>query len=117
MKAIQITKYGSPDVLQLTELEKPTPKESQVLVKVYAAAANPLDWHKMRGEPFIARLAEGFFKPKTPGMGADIAGVVEAVGGKVTEFKPGDEVFGVCGIVAPVIDRTYLLGQAGTRSA
>ena len=117
MKVILITEYGSPDVLQLVEVEKPTPKESQVLVKVYAAAANPLDWHKMRGEPFIARLAEGFFKPKTPGKGADIAGVVEAVGSKVTEFIPGDEVLGVCGIVAPVIDRTYLLGQAGTRSA
>ena len=97
MKAIRITKYGSPDVLELAEVEKPTPKDNQVLVKVFAASANPLDWHKMRGEPVIARLAQGFFKPKDPRMGADIAGVVDAVGSQVTEFKPGDAVFGVCG--------------------
>ena len=97
MKAIRITKYGSPDVLQLLEVEKPTPKDNQVLVKVFAASANPLDWHKMRGEPVISRLASGFPKPRDAGMGADIAGVVETVGSMVTEFKPGDEVFGVCG--------------------
>jgi NADPH:quinone reductase-like Zn-dependent oxidoreductase len=96
MKAIIFPKYGSPDVLQLTEVEKPTPKDSQVLVKVHAASANPLDWHRMRGEPFIARLGEGFLKPKDPKLGADIAGRVEAVGSNVTEFQPGDEVFGVC---------------------
>jgi NADPH:quinone reductase-like Zn-dependent oxidoreductase len=89
VKAILFPRYGSPDVLRLTEVEKPTPNENQVLVKVYTAAANPLDWHRMRGEPFLARLDEGFFKPKNPKLGADIAGRVEAVGKNVTEFKPG----------------------------
>lgn len=97
MKAILFPQYGSPDVLRLTEIEKPVPNDNQILVKVYAAAANPLDWHRMRGEPFLARLGEGFFKPKNPKLGADIAGRVEAVGKNVTEFKPGDAVFGSVG--------------------
>jgi NADPH:quinone reductase-like Zn-dependent oxidoreductase len=94
MKAIQFTEYGSPDVLQLKEVEKPTPDENQVLVKVHAAAANPLDWHLMRGAPFIARLDGGLRKPKDPKLGADVAGRVEAIGSSVTQFQPGDEVFG-----------------------
>ena len=97
MKAILFPKYGSPDVLQLTDVEKPTPNENQVLVKIVAAAANPLDWHRMRGEPFIARMGEGLRKPQDPRLGADIAGRVEEVGKNVTEFKPGDEVFGAVG--------------------
>lgn len=97
MKAIRFPKYGSPDVLQLVEVEKPTPTENQVLVKVVAASANPLDWHRLRGEPFLARMSEGYLKPKTPKLGADLAGIVEAVGSNVTEFKPGDEVFGSIG--------------------
>jgi NADPH:quinone reductase-like Zn-dependent oxidoreductase len=97
MKAILFTQYGSPDVLQLAEVEKPTPNENQVLIKVIAAAANPLDWHGMRGEPIIARLGGGLRKPKDPRLGADIAGRVEAVGRNVTEFKTGDEVFGTVG--------------------
>jgi NADPH:quinone reductase-like Zn-dependent oxidoreductase len=97
MKAILFPKYGSPDVLQLTEVEKPIPNENQVLVKIIAASANPLDWHRMRGEPFIARMGEGYLKPKNPKLGADIAGRVEAVGKNVTEFKPGDEVIGSIG--------------------
>jgi NADPH:quinone reductase-like Zn-dependent oxidoreductase len=97
MKAILFTHYGSPDVLQLVEVEKPTPNENQVLVKVMAAAANPLDWHRMRADPFLVRLGDGFFRPKNPKLGADLAGVVEAVGRNVTEFKPGDEVFGAAG--------------------
>jgi NADPH:quinone reductase-like Zn-dependent oxidoreductase len=95
MKAILFAKYGSPDVLQLTEVERPTPKADQVLVKVQAASANPLDWHRMRGAPFIARMSEGFLKPTDPKLGVDIAGQVEAVGSTVTEFQPGDEVFGI----------------------
>lgn len=94
MKAILFTEYGSPDVLRLTEVEKPTPGEGQVLVKIFAAATNPLDWHRMRAEPFLARMSEGFLKPKDTRLGADFAGVVEAVGSNVTEFKPGDAVFG-----------------------
>ena len=97
MKAIVIEKYGSPDVLQFKEVERPTPKDNQILVRVQAASANPLDWHLMRGEPFIARLmGTGLLKPKSSKVGADVAGRVEAVGKDVTQFKPGDEVFGTC---------------------
>lgn len=94
MKAIVFEKYGSPDVLQLQEVAKPTPKDDEVLVKVVAAAANPLDWHRLRGAPFLVRLSEGLRKPKNIFLGADIAGQVEAVGAKVTQFKAGDAVFG-----------------------
>jgi NADPH:quinone reductase-like Zn-dependent oxidoreductase len=94
MKAIVYYNYGPPDVLRLEEIEKPTPGDDEVLIKVHAAAANPLDWHLMRGEPFLARLENGLRKPKSNMLGADIAGRVEAVGHSVTEFQPGDEVFG-----------------------
>ena len=94
MKAIVYTEYGSPEVLQLKEVEKPTPTGHEVLLKVHAASANPADWHFMRGAPFFARLDTGFPKPKYPILGADVAGRVEAVGSNVTKFRPGDEVFG-----------------------
>lgn len=94
MKAILFEKYGAPDVLQLREVTKPSPKENEVLIKVQAAGTNPLDWHKMRGEPVLVRLTDGLFKPKNNRLGADVAGVVEAVGSQVTTFKPGDAVFG-----------------------
>jgi NADPH:quinone reductase-like Zn-dependent oxidoreductase len=94
MKAIICENYGSPDVLRLQEVEKPTPKDNQVLVKVYAAAANPLDWHRMRGAPFLVRFSDGMIRPKITGLGADLAGIVEAVGSTVTQFRPGDAVFG-----------------------
>lgn len=94
MKAIIFTQYGSPDVLELKDIEKPTPADNEVLIKVHAASANPLDWHLMRGEPFIARLEGGLRKPKHNQLGADAAGTVEAIGSMVTRFKPGDEVFG-----------------------
>jgi NADPH:quinone reductase-like Zn-dependent oxidoreductase len=97
MKAILFRKYGSPDVLELTEVEKPAPNDDQVLIKIVASAANPLDWHGMRGEPFIARMGNGLRKPRDQRLGADLAGRVEAVGKNVTEFKPGDEVFGAVG--------------------
>src|SRR5258706_6909707 len=99
MKAIVCTEYGSPDVLQLNDVEKPTLKDHQVLIKVQAASANPLDWHRMRGAPFLARLDGGLLKPNDPKLGADVAGRVEAVGSSVTQFQPGDEVFG-CGVGA-----------------
>src|SRR3990172_5073039 len=95
MKAIVYTKYGPPDILRLKDIEKPTPKEDDVLVKVHAASANPLDWHRMRGAPFLVRLMDGLFKPKNPKLGADVAGRVEAVGRNIEQFKPGDEVFGI----------------------
>ena len=94
MKAIVYTKYGPPDVLQLTEVEKPTPKDEEVLVKVHAASANAVDWRNMRGAPLVFRFEMGFPKPKHTILGADIAGRVEAVGSSVTQFQPGDEVFG-----------------------
>jgi NADPH:quinone reductase-like Zn-dependent oxidoreductase len=94
MKAIIYTKYGSPDVLELQEIEKPTPKDNEVLVKVHAAATNPADWHLMRAEPFLARLENGLLKPKHTRLGADVAGRVEAAGRNVTQFRVGDEVFG-----------------------
>ncbi len=94
MKAIIFTQYGSPDVLQFNEVEKPTPGDNEVLIKVYAASANPLDWHSMRGSPFLARLAFGLLKPRSPKLGADVAGRVEAIGKNVTQFRVGDEVFG-----------------------
>ena len=94
MKAIMYTEYGSPDVLQLMDVEKPKPKDNEVLVKIYAASANPADWHTMRAEPFLARLANGLLRPKNPRLGADLAGRVEAVGKNVTEFQAGDDVFG-----------------------
>jgi 2-desacetyl-2-hydroxyethyl bacteriochlorophyllide A dehydrogenase len=97
MKAIICTKYGPPEVLQLKEVEKPTPGDNEILVKVHASSANPLDWHRMRGSPFLVRLTDGFRKPKNPMLGADIAGQVEAVGKNVTQYQPGDEVFGDCG--------------------
>ncbi len=96
MKAIVCARYGSPDVLQLKEVEKPAPNDGEVLVKIYAASANPLDWHGMRGAPFLVRLGGGLRKPKDPRLGADIAGRVEAIGHNVPQFQPGDEVFGVC---------------------
>jgi len=94
MKAIVCTQYGSPDVLQLKEVEKPAPKDDEVLVTIHAASANPLDWHLMRGSPFLARLGGGLRKPKDPRLGVDIAGRVEAVGNNVTQFRLGDEIFG-----------------------
>ena len=94
MKAIVYHKYGSPDVLKLEEVEKPTPKDDEVLVKVHAASLNSWDWDLLRGD-FINRLIfGGFLKPKLKIIGCDIAGRVEAVGRSVTHFQPGDEVFG-----------------------
>jgi NADPH:quinone reductase-like Zn-dependent oxidoreductase len=93
MKAILCTQYGPPEALQLHEVEKPVPKDDEVLVKIFAASANPLDL-QMRGG--LARLWSGLSKPKDPRLGRDIAGRVEAAGKNVTQFQPGDEVFGVC---------------------
>lgn len=95
MKAIVRTKYGSPDILEFRELDKPVPTDNQVLIKIDAASVNPLDWHLLRGTPFLVRLMGfGFLKPKHQILGADVAGRVEAVGTSVTRFKVGDEVFG-----------------------
>ena len=94
MQAIAYRCYGSADVLQLEEVEKPTPGDNDVLVRVRAAAVNPLDWHYMRGSPYVMRLASGIGAPDDTRLGVDFSGIVEAVGSGVTRFKPGDEVFG-----------------------
>ncbi|MFZ1221478.1 MAG: NAD(P)-dependent alcohol dehydrogenase [Chthoniobacterales bacterium] len=95
-KAIVYCDYGPPDVLKLEEIEKPVPNDDQVLIKVRAASINPYDWHFIRGTPYILRLGAGLRKPKVLRIGGDVAGQVEAVGKNVTQFKPGDEVFGLC---------------------
>ncbi len=94
MKAVVRRCYGSPDVLEYGDIEKPTPAADEVLVKVAAASVNPLDWHFMRGTPYLLRLMSGTGAPDAPGLGVDFAGTVEVVGSNVTRFKPGDEVFG-----------------------
>ncbi len=94
MKAIVYTKYGPPEVLQLKEVEKPTPKDNEVLVEVHAVSINDWDWQLLQGIPFINRLLNGFLKPKKKILGSDIAGRVEAVGNKVKQFQPGDIVYG-----------------------
>ena len=97
MKAVVYYNYGSPDVLKFEEIEKPAVGDNQVLIKVRAASVNPLDWHFMRGTPYVVRLImAGPLKPKDKRLGVDVAGQVEAVGRNVTQFKPGDEVFGAC---------------------
>jgi hypothetical protein len=90
MKAIVYRCYGTPDVLKLEEIAKPTPADDRVLVKVHAASVNPLDWHYMTGKPYVMRVGSGVGKPDSILMGADFAGTVETVGKNVKRFKPGD---------------------------
>jgi NADPH:quinone reductase-like Zn-dependent oxidoreductase len=94
MNAIDYHEYGSPDVLELKDIDKPLVKDDEVLVRVHAASVNRLDWHLMRGSPYISRLQAGLRKPKDSVLGADVAGQVEAVGKAVTKFQQGDDVFG-----------------------
>lgn len=96
MKAIVYSEYGSADVLKYEEIEKPVPKDDEVLIKVLAASVNPLDWRLMEGTPRFVRLFSGLSKPRLGRPGVDVAGEIEAVGSKVTQFKPGDKVFGAC---------------------
>lgn len=103
MKAIVYTKYGSPDVLELKEVEKPTPKDNEVLIKIHAAAVTIGDVIVVKGQPFPVRFWSGLLEPKHKIPGKEMAGRVEAVGANVTHFQPGDEVFGdlsVCGLGA-----------------
>ncbi|MBE0711600.1 MAG: NAD(P)-dependent alcohol dehydrogenase [Candidatus Aminicenantes bacterium] len=95
MKAIVYTRFGPPDVLQLREVEKPFPKDNEILIKVHAASANAYDWRHLRADPFLMRLmGAGLLRPKHKILGADMAGRVESVGANVKQFQPGDEVFG-----------------------
>ncbi|MCP4899161.1 MAG: NAD(P)-dependent alcohol dehydrogenase [bacterium] len=97
MKAVVYTEYGSADVLQFTEVAKPTPEDNEVLIRVRASSVNALDWRLMTGTPlFIRPMIGGVRKPRATTPGADVAGHVEATGSNVTQFKPGDEVFGGC---------------------
>ena len=96
MKAVVYTKYGSPDVLQIKDVEKPAPRENEVLIKIHAASVNAYDWHLLTADIFLVRfMGGGLLKPKFTRLGADIAGRVEAVGKNVKQFHPGDEVFGM----------------------
>jgi NADPH:quinone reductase-like Zn-dependent oxidoreductase len=95
MKAFVYNKYGTPDVLRLEEVEKPVPKDNEVLIKIHAASVNAADWHLLTADIFLVRLmGMGLFKPKKAILGGDVAGTVEAVGKNVTQFRKGDEVFG-----------------------
>jgi NADPH:quinone reductase-like Zn-dependent oxidoreductase len=96
MRAVVYSQYGSPDVLRYEDIAKPSAKEDEVLIEIRAASVNPLDWHFMRGTPYLVRIVTGLRKPKFSGLGVDVAGQVQAVGAKVTLFKVGDDVFGAC---------------------
>ena len=96
MKAVVYTKYGSPDVLQIRDIEKPAPGDNEVLIKIHAASVNAYDWHFLTADIFLIRfMGGGLFKPKYTRLGADIAGRIEAVGKNVKQFQPGDEVYGM----------------------
>jgi NADPH:quinone reductase-like Zn-dependent oxidoreductase len=94
MKAVVYTEYGPPEVLQLKEVDKPTPKDDELLIKIHAAAVTAGDAIVLKGEPFVTRFVTGLLKPKNTIPGKEMAGRVEAVGGNVNQFQPGDEVFG-----------------------
>jgi NADPH:quinone reductase-like Zn-dependent oxidoreductase len=103
MRGIVYNEYGAPDVLEFGEIDKPMVEDDMVLVRVRATSVNPFDWHWVTGLPYFSRTQFGLFKPKVNGLGADMAGQVEAVGKNVTQFQPGDEVFGdlsECGLGA-----------------
>ena len=126
MKAIVCTSYGSPDVLQLQEVEKPTPKDNEVLVKIHAATVTAAHTMMRKGTPRFGRLFTGLTKPKNPIPGTEMAGEIEAVGKEVTRFQVGDQVFGATDLdggcyaeytclvedwVSPVFVRKYTVGM------
>jgi NADPH:quinone reductase-like Zn-dependent oxidoreductase len=96
VKAVVYRRFGSPDVLEYEEIDKPTPEDNEVLIRVHAASVNPFDRHLIRGEPYVVRFIIGLSKSKVKRPGVDVSGLVEATGRNVTRFRPGDEVFGSC---------------------
>ena len=94
MQAVVYSTYGNPEVLRLEEVESPEPKEDEVLIKVCAASINSWDWDMLTGKPYPYRLLSGIVKPKRKIIGCDVAGIITAIGGKVTKFNIGDAVFG-----------------------
>jgi NADPH:quinone reductase-like Zn-dependent oxidoreductase len=107
MDAIVYRQYGSPDVLKLEQVDKPTPAANELLIKVHDASLNPLEWHFMRGTPYIMRLEVGLGRPKVTRLGIDFSGTVEAVGADVKQFKVGDDIFGAAnGALAQYVTST-----------
>ena len=113
MKAIIRERYGSAEVLELKDVDMPAVDDDSMLVRVRAASINAYDWHMMRGSPYLVRMVAGLRKPKSSAMGIDLAGQVEAVGKNVTQFRPGDEVFGArTGALAEYVrgtDKSFLV--------
>jgi NADPH:quinone reductase-like Zn-dependent oxidoreductase len=103
MKAVVHDKFGSPDVVEIREVDKPEPAADEVLVRVRAASLNRFDWYGVTGRPWVGRVQMGLLKPKDNEVGADFAGTIEAVGNDVTEFQPGDDVFGRTGALAEYV--------------
>src|SRR6476659_8939674 len=115
MKAAVRSKYGSGEVLSIQEIDKPTPKDDEVLIRVYAASVNRSDVHVLTGRPFPMRLFTGLFKPKLAITGSDFAGEVESMGSSVTSFKPGDKVMGFGGGLGTGTHAQYVASGATKR--
>jgi NADPH:quinone reductase-like Zn-dependent oxidoreductase len=113
MKAVVHRCYGSPDRIAIEDVPKPVPGDGEVLVKVRAVAVNPIEWHGLRGEPYVMRMVSGMARPNNVRMGVDFAGTVEAVGKDVTRFRVGDDVFGASGRSAAFAEYVRVVAENG----